>query len=220
MKALILDSQWIARAGLAYLLSLLDAKRGIKEASTLSDALALLGKEPFDICLVNPVIAGIGPLEVIRKLRQAAPEVPIAVVTDRESRQFALQSVEAGAQAFILKRASAEDIRRAVERVLAGEISLPSNLGELGDEPDRRAGPSEDGAPTYTNGRDPLGTLTARQRDVLALIATGRRNAEIGKELRISPRTVQIHVSTILKLLGVGNRTEAALFARKHGIGG
>jgi DNA-binding NarL/FixJ family response regulator len=68
-------------------------------------------------------------------------------------------------------------------------------------------------------GNSPVDTLTPRQRDVLGLIAVGKRNAEIGKELDISPRTVQIHVSTILKLLGIGNRTEAALLARKFGMG-
>jgi DNA-binding NarL/FixJ family response regulator len=220
MKALIVDSQWISRAGLAHLLSLIDPKCAVSEASDLSEAISFMGKDECDLCLIDPALPETAPLDAIRRLRAVAGEIPIAVVSDRESRLFALQAVEAGAQAYIVKKSSAEDIRRAVERVLAGEIWLPSNLRDLPGHDEPKGGLAE--APAGyapSNGHDPVSVLTPRQRDVLGLIATGKRNAEIGKALEISPRTVQIHVSTILKLLGVGNRTEAALLARKHGLG-
>ena len=220
MKALIVDSQWISRAGLTHLLSLIDPKCTVSEASDLSEALSVLSKNKCDICLMDPALADIAPLDAVRRLRAIAGEIPIAVVSDRETRLFALQAVEAGAQAYIVKKSSAEDIRRAIERVLGGEISLPANLRDLPGHEESKSGLSEAPA-SYTSsyGHDPVSALTPRQRDVLGLIATGKRNAEIGEVLEISPRTVQIHVSTILKLLGVGNRTEAALLARKHGLG-
>jgi DNA-binding NarL/FixJ family response regulator len=220
MKALIVDSQWISRAGLTHLLSLIDPKCTVSQASDLSEALSVLSKNKCDICLMDPALADIAPLDAVRRLRAIAGEIPIAVVSDRESRLFALQAVEAGAQAYIVKKSSAEDIRRAIERVLGGEISLPANLRDLPGHDESKSGLSEAPASyTSSNGHDPVSALTPRQRDVLGLIATGKRNAEIGEVLEISPRTVQIHVSTILKLLGVGNRTEAALLARKHGLG-
>ena len=220
MKALIVDSQWISRAGLTHLLSLIDPKCTVSQASDLSEALSVLSKNKCDICLMDPALADIAPLDAVRRLRAIAGEIPIAVVSDRETRLFALQAVEAGAQAYIVKKSSAEDIRRAIERVLGGEISLPANLRDLPGHEESKSGLSEAPASyTSSNGHDPVSVLTPRQRDVLGLIATGKRNAEIGEVLEISPRTVQIHVSTILKLLGVGNRTEAALLARKHGLG-
>ncbi|MFM2130747.1 MAG: Glycerol metabolism activator [Pseudomonadota bacterium] len=221
MKALIIDGEWISRAGLAHLLSLVDGKCSIKETDSLAEAIEFLAGQNFDICLVDPALPEINPLEVVRRLRGAAPEIPIAVVSDRESRHFALQAIESGAQAFILKRSSADDIRLAVERVLAGEMFLPAKLREMNERDTPPAGMAEAAAPFLAaEGRTPVSILTPRQRDVLGLIATGKRNAEIARVLEISPRTVQIHVSTILKLLGVGNRTEAALLARKHGLGG
>ena len=134
------------------------------------------------------------------------------------SRRLALQAVEHGAQGFISKAASAAEIRRAIERVMEGEIVLPANLRDLPAGTGHGLGETPPVTATGT-ADNPLATLTARQRDVLELIATGKRNAEIGAALNISPRTVQIHVSTILKLLNVGNRTEAALLARKYGSG-
>lgn len=220
MKALILDSQWISRAGLAHLLSLVDAKASIKETDSLAEAVEFIAGDHFDIVLVDPDLPDVNPIEVLRKLRSASADVALAVISENESRHFALRVIDAGAQAYIIKRAGADDIRLAVERVLAGEIFLPPQLRQMPDKENGSRGMSESQAAYLpANGRNPLAVLTPRQRDVLGLIATGKRNAEIGKELDISPRTVQIHVSTILKLLGVGNRTEAALVARKHGLG-
>lgn len=217
MRALIADNHWISRAGLCHLLSLMDSQVELIEAENLDDALKELGQNSYDICLIDPSLHPEAPLEAIRQLHAAAPAVPIAVMTEVNSRRAALQAVDMGAQAYILKNAKVEDIRRAIERVLGGDISLPGNLQ---DRPAGQGSSLSNPSASFEigNGHTPL-NLTARQRDVLGLIATGKRNSDIGEALEISPRTVQIHVSTILKLLGVGNRTEAALLARKHGIG-
>jgi DNA-binding NarL/FixJ family response regulator len=217
MRVLIADGHWIARAGLCHLLSLMDSDVELIEAETLDDALTALSTHSFDICLIDPSLSPDTPIDAIRQLHTAAPEVPLAVMTEVNSRRDALLAIDMGAQAYILKNAKVEDIRRAIERVLGGEISLPGNLQ---DRPAGQGSSLSNPSASFEigNGHTPP-SLTARQRDVLGLIATGKRNSDIGEALEISPRTVQIHVSTILKLLGVGNRTEAALLARKHGIG-
>lgn len=223
MKALIVDSNWISRAGLSQLLYSINKACKITEAANFAEAMAALSCQPFSICLVDPGVGDTAPLDGLKALRQTAPATPIVVVTERAARRFALQAVEIGAQGFILKHANMDEIRRSVERVMAGEIALPSNFNELGEGQNQTSshasGMSKAGLSFSARSDNPVAALTARQRDVLSHIATGKRNAEIGKLLEISPRTVQIHVSTILKLLGVGNRTEAALLARKHGIG-
>lgn len=218
MKVLIADDHWISRAGLSHLLSTMDAECAIAEATSFAEAATLLGQEGFDVCLLDPTLADMEPMEGLKHLRETAVAVPIVVMTMQASRRFALQAVEHGAQGFVSKTASAAEISRAIRRVMEGEIVLPANLRDLpaGNSQDT----SEAAAPQGKGATDnPLAMLTARQRDVLGLIATGKRNAEIGAALNISPRTVQIHVSTILKLLNVGNRTEAALLARKYGTG-
>lgn len=217
MKVLIADDHWISRAGLSHLLSIMEPACEVAEATTFDESTALLTAQPFDLCLVDPAMSKQDPLGSLKGLRGAAPAVALVVITMQASRRTALQAIECGAQGFIAKSASAEEIRRTIERVLAGEIALPANFSNL------PAGQMQ-GVTDPTNGftaetGNPLTVLTQRQRAVLELIATGKRNAEIGEILNISPRTVQIHVSTILKLLGVGNRTEAALLARRHGIG-
>jgi DNA-binding NarL/FixJ family response regulator len=217
VKALIADGQWLSRAGLAQLLAVMDPDCTIVETQTLPETIKELTAGGFDLCLIDPDIFGMPLADGIRRLRQAAPELRIAVIATAQSRRDALNAVETGAQAYILKSAGADDIRRAIERMLAGEISLPANLSNMPESKPR--GLSEAPAPYQHGGDDPISVLTGRQREVLGLIATGKRNAEIASALGISPRTVQIHVSTVLKMLGVGNRTEAALMARQFGLG-
>jgi DNA-binding NarL/FixJ family response regulator len=215
VKALIADEQWISRAGLGQLLKEIARDCTVIEAETFADALEKLAAGGFDLCLVDPDIFAMPISDGINKLRQVAPSLSIAVMAARQSRRDAVGAIETGAKAYILKIAKAVDIRRAIERMLAGEISLPTNLSDMPNSSPR--GLSESTTPFQHRGDSPTSVLTGRQREVLDLIATGKRNAEIVQALGISPRTVQIHVSTILKMLGVGNRTEAALIARQFG---
>jgi len=217
VKALIADEQWLSRAGLEKLLLAINPDCTIVEAQTFPETLEKLASGGFDLCLIDPDIFAMPIADGIRRLHQVAPALHIAIVATAQSRRDALGAVEIGAQAYILKSAGADEIRRAIERTLAGEISLPANLSDMPDTLPR--GLSEAPAPFHHGENSPISVLTGRQREVLNLIATGRRNAEIATALGISPRTVQIHVSTILKMLGIGNRTEAALMARQFGIG-
>lgn len=217
MRALIADHLWIARAGLSQVLAAVDPKCEIVEAANFEETRDALAQGGIDLCVVDPAMPDAPAGDAIARLVSAGAGVPIAVISERDSRRDALRAVDMGAQGYILKSATAADICRALERVLAGEISLPTNLRDNASETARGFSESAQG---FAHGAvAELDALTFRQREVLALIATGKRNAEIGKSLSISPRTVQIHVSTILKLLGVGNRTEAALVARRHGLG-
>ena len=131
MKVLIADDHWISRAGLSHLLSMMDSQCAITEATSFAEAAALIGHEAFDICLLDPALPDMEPIEGIRHLRGAASAVPIVILTMQASRRLALQAVEHGAQGFISKAASAAEIQRAIERVMQGEIVLPANLRDL-----------------------------------------------------------------------------------------
>ncbi len=131
MKALIADGQWLSRAGLAQLLAVMDPDCTIVETQTLPETIKELTAGGVDLCLSDPDIFGMPLADGIRRLRQAAPGLRIAVIATAQSRRDALNAVETGAQAYILKSAGADDIRRAIERMLAGEISLPANLSNM-----------------------------------------------------------------------------------------
>ncbi len=216
MRVLVVDSHWVTRLGLSQFLASLDPDTEVVEAASLAEATAVIaGRKRFDLCLLDFQFEGSDPIAVLKQLQRAAPKVRILVVTTAGSRRLALEAVEEGASGFILKSSTPEELTRALQRVCEGDIWLPAGLRDM----PAAAPPGLAEAGTgyqYLSDNPALAALTQRQRQVLELIATGKRNVDIAEALGISPRTVQIHVSTILKLLKVNNRTEAALLARQH----
>ena len=216
MRILIVDDHWVTRLGLGQLLASLDPDTDVVEASSLQDAARILaGRKRCDLCLLDFQFEGMDPLSALRQLHLAAPKVRILIVTSAASRRLALDAVEQGAAGYVLKSSTPDELTRAIQRVCEGDIWLPAGLRDMPAASAEVA--SEQGArlPSPTS-KVSLSVLTPRQRQVLDLIAMGKRNVDIAEALGISPRTVQIHVSTILKLLKVSNRTEAALVAHGH----
>ncbi|MDX1486228.1 MAG: response regulator transcription factor [Alphaproteobacteria bacterium] len=216
MHALIVDNHWVTRLGLRQFLMSIDPDTEVSEAATLNDAERLLrGRRRFDLCLLDFQLDELEPTSVLHRVRAAAPNLRVLIVSASGSRRLALEAVEQGAQGFVLKSSSPEELTRALQRVCEGDIWLPAGLRDMPMEPS--PGLAEHGASFDSLAAKPaLEALTPRQRQVLELIAMGKRNVDIAETLGISPRTVQIHVSTILKLLKVNNRTEAALLALGH----
>lgn len=215
MRVLIVNNLWVARLGLSHFLKSLDPATECEEAATLEEARKSLGGgKPFDVCLLDYQMEEGDPMTVLREVRQAADKTPILVVTSSGSRRRALEAIEQGASGFVLNSSTRDELARALQRVSEGDIWLPAGLRELPPGPPPGMAEGRAGFPV-PKASPSLAVLTPRQRQVLELIATGKRNVDIAGTLGISPRTVQIHVSTILKLLKVSNRTEAALLA--HG---
>lgn len=219
LRILIVNNLWVARLGLAQFLASLDPETETVEAATIDEARkALGGSRRFDLCLLDFNMEEADPIAALQMLREAAPKVPILIVTALGGRRLALDAVEQGASGYVPYSASPDEMARALQRVCEGDIWLPSGLRDMPES--AGAGLGEDGARFQLPASSPaLEVLTDRQRQVLELIATGKRNIDIAEILGISPRTVQIHVSTILKLLKVNNRTEAALLALGRGSG-
>jgi DNA-binding NarL/FixJ family response regulator len=213
LRILIVNHQWIARLGISQYLASLDPATESIEAASVEDAVqALSGGKRFDLCLLDFQMPGLDPIAVLRSVREAAPKTPILIVTAAGSRRLALEAVEQGASGFVPMSSTPDELTRALQRVCEGDIWLPAGLRDMPADAPR--GLSEKGGRfTLPESNPATSVLTPRQRQVLELIATGKRNVDIAEILRISPRTVQIHVSTILKLLKVSNRTEAALLA-------
>ncbi len=214
MRVLIADAEVFFRAGIRHLLQQLDSGVDVVEAGNADEALGCIGEAPsLNLILIDPM----GPrmqgetiwLERLRMLVTRAPAEPIVVITASESPSDIRRALEVGVAGYIPKTAKTGTMLSALKLVLAGEIYVPPSLARRSSYV---AGMPASG-PVGADERSLTIPLTRRQHQVLALLGEGKANKDIADELGISERTVGNHVASILKLLGVSNRTQAAVAA-------
>jgi len=215
MNVLIVDDHVMFREALRLAMARSFPDFELDEAGTAEDALAHLsaGHRP-GLILLDLKMPGLGGLGMLKQIKDLSPGTVCIVVSDSDARSDIRAAVRAGALGYILKRSSMDVLERAITLVLAGEryIQIPAEFLD-GDDEDQAA------APARPRGSDPLEGLTARQQEVLSLLAQGRSNKEIAKNLGLLEGTVKVHVRDILRKLGVSNRTQAAMLAaRAQGI--
>jgi DNA-binding NarL/FixJ family response regulator len=183
----------------------------LTEAGTAEDALAFLsqGHRP-GLILLDLKMPGLGGLGMLHKIKDLTPDTVCIVVSDSDARSDIRAAVKAGALGYILKRSSMDVLERAITLVLAGEryVPVPAEFLNAADEPEAPAERPRAG--------DALEGLTARQQEVLQLLALGHSNKEIAKSLGLLEGTVKVHVRDILRKLGVSNRTQAAMLVARH----
>jgi DNA-binding NarL/FixJ family response regulator len=199
MHLLILDDHALFRAGVRLLLGKWRQDVEIDEAETLAAAIDLIktGRTP-DLVLVDLMLGAEPDMDVITKVREAAPGATVVVVSMADERNFVRQALERGARGFISKAQSGDKLLAALDTVLSGGLPLPTSAWRQDEE-------------------DNLG-LSPRQREVLRLVASGLSNREISLRLDIAEPTVKVHVHKILKLLNVTSRAKAMVIARENGL--
>lgn len=178
----------------------------ITQAGDYDTAQAAMAQLTPDLCISDLVMPGAGPIEGIRRLREAAPDTPLLVVTGNEDDTTLLALFDLGIAGFAPKTSKSAVIEAAIRLILAGGRYLPPRLVVL-------AGQQSDASLEGQNVR-----LTERQTDVLARIATGKSNKEIARDLNLSPATVKAHIAAIILALGATNRTDATYKARALGL--
>jgi DNA-binding NarL/FixJ family response regulator len=205
MRVLLVDDHAVVRHGLANLLT----AAGIEVVGSLEDGelaeKAVRELEP-DIVLMDlsmPVMDGI---DATRAVPAARPETKVIILTSFAEHARLHAALEAGAVGYLLKDAEPDDIIRALRDAEAGGVPLSP----------RAAAALLPGNRPMTNAT--LDKLTARERDVLALVATGLPNKAIARRLAISEKTVKAHLTRIFAVVGVSDRTSAALWAQRHGL--
>jgi DNA-binding NarL/FixJ family response regulator len=207
IRVLIADDHAVVRQGLRTFLELQEDIEVVGDAA--DGAAALAGVERFepDVVLMDLVMPGLGGVEAIRRLRTLRPETRVLVLTSFLDDEKLFPAVRAGAAGYLLKDVEPSELVRAIRTVADGESLLhPAVAARLMEEFSDTERPVADEA------------LTAREREVLLLIARGLPNKQIALELGIAEKTVKTHVSSILGKLGLTDRTQAALYAVRAGL--
>lgn len=201
VRIALCDDQALVLRGLSSLLSDLGVEIAL-ESQDAERLLAALPQRPVDLIVSDIRMPGLGGIGLLRTLRERGDATPVILLTTFDDPTLMMQAVDAGAQGFLLKDASPEDLKAAILRVAAGETLLqPVSLGPV------RAAWSDD-AGSATGVR-----LTERERSILRLVAGGYSNKEIGRSLHLSEGTVKNYISELLVKLDCRDRTHAVLKA-------
>jgi DNA-binding NarL/FixJ family response regulator len=209
-RLLIADDHSLLRQGVRQLLSDEFTDFTFAEADSLDAVLNQLAADPVDLLLIDLGMPGMAGAESLRALREAYPNARIIVVTGIEERAMILDCLAAGVHGYVLKASPVEEIIRAVRMVLAGDIYVARALATLG--PVREVSEHPAAMPTVPVDRS---RFTARQVQVLQLLAKGLSTKDIARSLELGPGTVKIHLAAIYRRLNAHNRTEAVVLASK-----
>jgi DNA-binding NarL/FixJ family response regulator len=204
IRVAVVDDHPIVRQGLVAALEDEPDFDVVGAAGSAEEAFALVARVQPDVVLLDLELPGIGGVEAIPRLIAANAHGRILVFTAYDTEERVLGALRAGAKGYLLKGATADEIARSVRVVVAGGSALePRVAARLIDE---------------VSGPRGAGPLTARERQVLQLIAAGHPNKQIARELNISERTVKFHATSLLRKLGAENRAQAVALAAQRGL--
>jgi DNA-binding NarL/FixJ family response regulator len=212
VRALLVDRQHLFRTGLCRALER-EGVEVVADVANAAEALDALEREPVDVVLLDLNTPDMPGPEAAGRIARAAPHSAVLVVSESRANEDVLGALVAGASGYLLKEESIEDIVGGVVRAaVAGETLISPRIAAL------VVGRLRELTPETIPDEPPLPDLTPREIEVLKLIAVGRDNPQICRELAIAPSTVKRHVESILLKLGVQNRVQAAVIAVRHGI--
>lgn len=209
-RLVLADDHDLVREGLYLVLSREPDLEVVGEASDGREAVEVCRKLKPDLVLMDVRMPEMDGLEATREIKREQPSVSVLVVTTHENPDYLLEALKAGAAGYVLKGATQREIITTVRQVLRGESALQPELAARLLRRLANEGPTDVAAPAEQ--------LTPREREVLRLVAQGRTNQEIGRELTLSVSTVKTHLEHIIAKLGVSDRTHAAVRAAQLGL--
>lgn len=219
MKFLIADDHHLIREGLKNALERAYNGLLVLEARDGKQVLDQITHNPdLDLILLDYFMPDTDGYLLVSSLCDHHPDIPVVIISASDDPQLMHKTLERGVAGFIPKATNQELIIRAIQLVLAGGTYLPPELMESGypfiHETGGKAGPASRPF-TYVDPPQTFSKLTQRQQEVLNLLAKGATNKDISRRLNVSENTVKVHVTAILKTLGVSNRTQAVIVSHK-----
>jgi DNA-binding NarL/FixJ family response regulator len=197
IKVLLADDHRMVRTGIRNLLQQAGDIEVVAEVDSGEQAVALAPASGAELVLMDISMPGMNGLEATRLLRHKAPQLRILMLSMHEEPEYVIRAMKTGASGYVLKSADRDELLTAVRRVHAGEkYYSPGVAGAMIEDNPHQ--------PLH----DPSLLLTARERQILALVANGKVTKEVAEELNISPRTVETHRVNIMRKLDVANTAE------------
>lgn len=212
IKVILVDDHALFREGLAMIISSHPDMEVIGEASDGLEAIVKAVELRPDLILLDIQMPGMGGIEATQKIKQKVPETTIVMLTVRDDEEKLFDALKYGAQGYLLKSMHSSELVSMARRALAGEVAIPPRLaGQMLDEFRRlsRLLPRE---------HADVKELSAREIEVLRLVASGKTDKEIALELSLSIHTIKTHLRNILAKLHVSGRKEAARTAKDIGL--
>ena len=203
VAVLLVDDHALIRQGLRRAFEQTPDLEVVAEAGSLSEARALERAHEPDVAVVDVHLGDGSGVDLVRDLRSRRPEMGLVVLTMYDGDEHVFAALEAGASAFVLKGAPAEEVVAAARRAAVSPLAF--SAADLAGAMRRRL-------------QGPAVQLTAREQDILELLGAGKSVAQVSKELYISPSTAKTHMSKLYDKLGAGNRTQAVMAAVRLGL--
>lgn len=208
IKVLIADDHHVVRRGLLFFLKTQKDINVIGEATNGREAVEMTAQLRPDIVLMDLVMPEMDGIQATKRIKEQFPKTEVLMLTSFSDRDHVIPAIEAGAAGYQLKDIEPDDLVESIRKIMRGENTLhPQATSQLmkGREP-RVVPPHE------------LYPLTPREQDVLSELTKGKSNREIASSLFVTEKTVKTHISNIFSKLHVQDRTQAALYAVKHGL--
>lgn len=204
IRVLIVDDHPLAQSGMRNFVAAFRDLQLVATASSGEEALELVEREPPDVILMDMLMPGLGGVATTRRITERFPGVRVIALTSSQDSALIKEALQAGATSYLLKTISAVDLAHAIRAAHRGQAVLAPEVTE---------------ALVHTLRAEtaPGSDLTAREREVLQLVAQGLSNVQVGQQLSISRSTVKFHLASIFSKLGVTNRPELiALAYQQH----
>ena len=218
LKVLVIDDHPLVQEGVSAALETLADDVTVMSARDGEQGLGLAAENPdLDLVLLDLALPGISGFNLIGKLHEKLPSLPVVVLSALEDPENVRHAINAGAMGFVPKSAATKVLIEVLQQVLEGNVTVPLALQSSGP-PVSHALPGATGGDSPSGGEPDVALLTLRQLEVLSRVCQGKTNKQIATELGLSEKTVKAHVTAIFKVLGVVNRTQAVLVARRVGM--
>lgn len=215
MTILIADDHWVVRESLKQVARGINDNVLLEEAASFEEALKVLERNPsVTLLLVDLVMPGFQEFEGLQLLRRRYPAIPVVVVSIHEDPNYVMEAIRHGVIGYIPKSANAEEIRRALVRVIDGEVAFPRDIIARGMGETARPLPLQSAEPHRQDTR--LTQLTLRETEIMVRLSRGESLFGIADELTISRQTVRVHLGNAMKKLNVSTREGAIHFATEH----